>query len=207
MQATHKTSSSTCNVLLSSFLLCSNRIILQTPVHRVFDHAIWLMKTWHSHSLYSNTVLFLSVGSPLSTSLSSVQDISPPSTPSNNSITVVSPYTNSSTPRNITTSPHLFNHSPGLSLSNPNTPLVSGAYSSSSANNRSQYLQSQYRNYSSSSGTQVYQNADQNNGATTEPVSPAPVLHPLQQATLLQQQQLVGVSCVRFNRIRLGLAK
>ena len=35
MQATHKTWSTTCNVLLSSILLSSNRITLQTPVYRV----------------------------------------------------------------------------------------------------------------------------------------------------------------------------
>ena len=57
MQATHKTSSSTCNVLLSSILLRSNRITLQTPVYRVFNHAIWPIKMRHSHSLCSNTLL------------------------------------------------------------------------------------------------------------------------------------------------------
>ena len=40
MQATLKASSSTCNVLLSSFLLCSNRITPQTQVYRVFNHKI-----------------------------------------------------------------------------------------------------------------------------------------------------------------------
>ena len=44
---------STCNVLLSSILLRSNRITLQTPVYRVFNHAIWLIKARHSHSLCS----------------------------------------------------------------------------------------------------------------------------------------------------------
>ena len=53
MQATQKTSSGTCNVLPSSFLLCSNRITLQTPIYRVFNHAIWPIKTRHSHSLCS----------------------------------------------------------------------------------------------------------------------------------------------------------
>ena len=53
MQATHKTSLRTCNVLLSSILLRSNRITLQTPVYRVFNHAIWPIKTRHSHSLCS----------------------------------------------------------------------------------------------------------------------------------------------------------
>ena len=51
MQATHKTSSRTCNILLSSVLPRSNRITLQTPVYRVFNHAIWPIKTRHSHSL------------------------------------------------------------------------------------------------------------------------------------------------------------
>ena len=53
MQATHKTSSKTCNALLSSIFLRSNRITLQKPVYRVFDHAIWPIKTRHSHSLCS----------------------------------------------------------------------------------------------------------------------------------------------------------
>ena len=54
MQAIHKTLSRTCNVLLSSSLLRSNRITLQTPAYRVFNHAIWPIKTRHSHSLCSN---------------------------------------------------------------------------------------------------------------------------------------------------------
>ena len=37
MQATHKAWSRTCNVFLSSFLLRSNRITLQTPVYRVLN--------------------------------------------------------------------------------------------------------------------------------------------------------------------------
>ena len=53
MQVTHKTSSRTCNVLLSSILLRPNRITLQTLVCRVFNHAIWPIKTRHSHSLCS----------------------------------------------------------------------------------------------------------------------------------------------------------
>ena len=42
IQATHKTSSSTCNVLLLSFLVRSNRTTLQTWVYRVFNRANWL---------------------------------------------------------------------------------------------------------------------------------------------------------------------
>ena len=53
IQATHKTSPSTYNVLLSSFLVRSNRTTLQTWVYRVFNHANWPIKTWHSHSLCS----------------------------------------------------------------------------------------------------------------------------------------------------------
>ena len=48
-----KTLSSTCNVLLSSFLVRSNRTTLQTWVYRVFNHANCLIKTRHSHSLCS----------------------------------------------------------------------------------------------------------------------------------------------------------
>ena len=53
MRATHKTSSRTCNILLLSILLRSNRITLQTPVYLVFNHAIWPFRTRHSHSLCS----------------------------------------------------------------------------------------------------------------------------------------------------------
>ena len=52
MQATHKTSSSTCNVVLSSILLHSNRITLQTPGYRVLTHAIWPIKMRHSHEVW-----------------------------------------------------------------------------------------------------------------------------------------------------------
>ena len=58
IQATHKTSSSTCNVLLSSFLVRSNRTTLQTRVYRVFNHANGPIKTRHSHSLCSESFLF-----------------------------------------------------------------------------------------------------------------------------------------------------
>ena len=44
VQATHKTASSTCNVLLSSFLQRSNGITLQTLVYRVFNYANWPIK-------------------------------------------------------------------------------------------------------------------------------------------------------------------
>ena len=49
--------SSTCNVLLLSFLVRSNRTTLQTWVYRVFIHANWPIKTWHSHSLCSEVFL------------------------------------------------------------------------------------------------------------------------------------------------------
>ena len=39
------------DAMLSSVLLHSNRITLQTPVYRVFNHAIWPIKMRHSHSL------------------------------------------------------------------------------------------------------------------------------------------------------------
>ena len=57
IQATHKTSSSTCNVLLSSFQVRSNRTTLQTWVYRVFNHANWPIKTRHSHSLCSERMI------------------------------------------------------------------------------------------------------------------------------------------------------
>ena len=57
MQATDRTSSRTCSVLMPSILLRSNRITLQTPVYRVFNHAIWPIKTQHSHSLCSKIEL------------------------------------------------------------------------------------------------------------------------------------------------------
>ena len=57
IQATHKTSSNTCNVLLSSFLVRSNRTTLQTWVYGIFNHANWPIKRRHSHSLCSNGCL------------------------------------------------------------------------------------------------------------------------------------------------------
>ena len=61
MQATHKTSSRTSNVLLPSILLRTNRITVQTPVHKVFNHAIWPIKTRHSHSLCSTKLLTIKI--------------------------------------------------------------------------------------------------------------------------------------------------
>ena len=43
------------HVLLSSFLLRSNRTTLQAQVYRVFNHANWPIKTRHSHWVYSKT--------------------------------------------------------------------------------------------------------------------------------------------------------
>ena len=60
MQATHKTSSSTSNVLLSSFLLRLNRTTLQTRSTKFFNHAIWPIKIKHSHWLYSKGFFFTS---------------------------------------------------------------------------------------------------------------------------------------------------
>ena len=43
------------HILLSSFLLRSNRTTLQAQVYRVFSHANWPIETRHSHWLCSNT--------------------------------------------------------------------------------------------------------------------------------------------------------
>ena len=58
MQATRKTSSRTRSVCCRQFLLRSNQNSLQTPVYRDFNHAIWPIKTRHSHSLCS-TIEFI----------------------------------------------------------------------------------------------------------------------------------------------------
>lgn len=138
-------------------------------------------------------------GSPIG----SVQDISPPSTPSNSTVSSLSPFINSSTSGNHVTSPHLFTNSPGLSSVahlNPHSPHLSSPVSHMYQN---KYTPSD-RKMSGGGGSSLQ--GSQNSSlsghggssqGSSEGTPSTAALHPLQQAMLLrqsqqQQQQLVA---------------
>ena len=122
--------------------------------------------------------------------MGSVQDISPPSTPSNSGVSSLSPYVNSSTSNSITPS-HVRTSSPGVSSvvhTSHSAPTSFLAYY--------RYLENDSKAFAggnSQSSSQIATNTgytvSQNSSETSSVTSPTPALHPLQQAMLLQQQQ------------------
>ena len=138
------------------------------------------------------SIVFSSVGSPIG----SVQDISPPSTPSNSVVSSLSPYINSSAVVNNVASPHILASSPGITSAQSNyqpshqtpPPSVQQIYY--------RYPQYETKSQPGVSGSLAAQNvstssyvASQSSTQSTMVTSPTPALHPLQQAMLLQQQQ------------------
>ena len=144
--------------------------------------------------LYMHILLFS--GSPIG----SVQDISPPSTPSNSGVSSLSPYVNSSTANSIT-SPHVFTSSPGVSS------VVQSSHSTSTSYpNYYRYPGSDSKSVTGGSSLSSSQNSTytgyptpQNNSDVSAVKSPTPALHPLQQAMLLQQQQQQQMVVSIFN--------
>ena len=135
---------------------------------------------------YLYPVLIVSSGSPIS----SVQDISPPSTPSNSGISSLSPYVNSSSANSIA-SPHVFTSSPGITSVSQSSHPAAATYQS-----YYRYSGNDSKAYSGISSQATSQNSSytgyttpQNSGESANATSPTPTLHPLQQAMLLQQQQ------------------
>ena len=128
----------------------------------------------------------MSTGSPIG----SVQDISPPSTPSNSGVSSLSPYVNSTSANSIT-SPHVFTSSPGVSSAVPPAHPTSAGYQSYyryPVNDSKAYSASNSQSSSQNSSYAGYTTPQSNSEGSTV-ASPTPVLHPLQQAMLLQQQQ------------------
>lgn len=193
--------------------------------------------------LTSNTCYCCLTASPAG----SVQDVSPPSTPSSRA-SAIETFSHTASPQlmNVVVSPHLAQlpttpHSPQLQFSQQQSPYVArhaiqaqNMYSHTSVNappglpaqhhftTQQQYsfpqqAQAQFSNYGqyshmNASGPPALQQAI---SCVTTPVSVTPTpqqslqvfdvpsqpqLHPLQQATLLQQRQLSGV-CIGFSNV------
>ncbi len=146
-------------------------------------------------------ICFFILGSPIG----SVQDISPPSTPSNSTISSLSPFINSLSTGNNVTSPQLFTNSSGpysASQTNITSPYLSSPLSSRTYQNKYPYgdgkiLPGTPNSHGSLGSSIGVHSTPQSSCISPVVATSAAALHPLQQAMLLQKQQIV-VCCIHF---------